>query len=394
MIRTLAAASLTLLTLALPSAAHAAKGMELALQDDAVFVDERWMARDTALDHAADLKTKRIRVNVLWSRVLVGGADLRTPPAHGAQYDFSKIDALQAAAAKRGIKLQLTITGPAPAWATGDRKIGGNRPDPVKFAAFARTVTAHFKGRVDRYSIWNEPNLSAWLSPSASAPKLYRSLYSSGYTAIKTVDPKAKVLFGELAPNRDGRTIAPLKFLRDVTCSKANYKAARKCPPLKADGLALHPYQLTKAPRTSRRRPGRRADQPARADHQGARQARQAARARHAEQARTRPLPDRVRISQCRRPQARAQRPLVMAVLGLRDRPQEPARAPASAVPARRPARARAVAHRDPGSPRPQAGAVRGPRARRAQQRADGSTIAPSSSEGGEPREDQGRDVA
>ena len=135
----------------------------------------------------------------------------------------------------------------------GDRpttRSAATAPDPVKFAAFARTVAAHFKGRVDRYSIWNEPNLSAWLSPSKSAPKLYRSLYSAGYTAIKTVDPKAKVLFGELAPNRDGRTIAPLKFLRDVTCSKANYKAARQCAPLKADGLALHPYQLTKSPQT------------------------------------------------------------------------------------------------------------------------------------------------
>ena len=51
------------------------------------------------------------------------------------------------------------------------------------------------------------------------------------------------MLFGELAPNRDGRTIAPLKFLRDLLEA-----LRRKCAPLKADGLALHPYQLTKAP--------------------------------------------------------------------------------------------------------------------------------------------------
>jgi hypothetical protein len=234
-----AAFLLTLALLALPSTAHAAKGMELALQDDPVFVDQRWLDREQALDHAAALKTKRIRVNVIWSRT----------------HDFSNIDALQASAAKRGIKLQLTLTGPAPASATRNRKVGGNRPDPVKFGAFARTVAAHFKGRVDRYSIWNEPNLSAWLSPSKSAPKLYRNLYSSAYTAIKTVDPKAKVLFGELAPNGNGRTIAPLQFLRAATCSKANYKAARKCAPLKADGFAIHPYQLTSAPHKKAGRP-------------------------------------------------------------------------------------------------------------------------------------------
>ena len=154
----------------------------------------------------------------------------------------SPVDALQAAAATRGIKLQLTITGPAPAWATEDHKVGANQPDPVKFGAFARTVAAHFKGRVDRYSIWNEPNLSAWLAPSKSAPKLYRALYKAAYTAIKTVDPKAKVLFGELAPNRRRPHDRPAEV------PARRRRLAPSARPLKADGLALHPYQFTVAP--------------------------------------------------------------------------------------------------------------------------------------------------
>src|SRR6188768_3815347 len=97
MIRTFALASLTLLALALPASAHAATGMEFALQDDAVFVDQRWMERDKALEHAEALGTKRIRVNVLWARVLSSGAEKTTPPANGPQYDFSRIDALQVA---------------------------------------------------------------------------------------------------------------------------------------------------------------------------------------------------------------------------------------------------------------------------------------------------------
>ncbi|MDA0170569.1 cellulase family glycosylhydrolase [Solirubrobacter taibaiensis] len=239
MIRKFALPTVLLAAALFPAAASAAPRMEFALQDDAVFVDQRWMAREQALEHARDLGTKRIRVNILWARSLVSGADHRTPPAAGAQYDFSKVDALQAAAAAHGIKLQLTLTGPAPAWATKDGKVGGNQPDPVKFGAFVRTVAAHFKGRVDRYSVWNEPNLSAWLAPSKTAPTQYRTLYKTAYTAIKTVDPNSKVLFGELAPNRDGRTIAPLKFLRE---------AAPKNAKLKADGLAQHAYQFTVAP--------------------------------------------------------------------------------------------------------------------------------------------------
>jgi hypothetical protein len=240
MIRQFALVSLTLITLVVPASAHAAKGMEFALQDDAVFVDQRWMAREQALEHAKELGTKRIRVNVLWSRVLTSDASHKTAPANGPVYDFSRIDELQAAAAKQSIKLQLTVSGPAPAWATADKKVGGYKPDAAKYAAFVRTVAAHFKGRVDRYAIWNEPNLSAWLAPSSTSPKQYRSLYKAAYSAVKTVDPHAKVLFGELAPNRDGRTIAPLKFIK---------AAAPKGAKLKSDGLALHPYQLTSSPK-------------------------------------------------------------------------------------------------------------------------------------------------
>src|SRR3954454_707677 len=240
MIRRLAFAT-ALLSFALPAAsAQASSRMEFALQDDAVFVNEYFMPRGNALEHAKKLGARRIRVNVLWARTLVSGANVKTPPKNGAQYDFSRLDALQAAAAAKGIKLQLTLSGPAPAWATKDHRVGANQPDPVKFAAFARTVAAHFAGRIDGYSIWNEPNLSAWLAPSKQAPQLYANLYKSGYTAIKTVDPKAQVLLGELAPTRDGRTIAPLQFL---TAATAKTK-------LKSDGLALHPYQLTSSPAT------------------------------------------------------------------------------------------------------------------------------------------------
>src|SRR4051812_9103857 len=212
-------AGLSLLTLAfaLPSRAHAAAGMEFALQDDAVFVDQRWMERDVALDHAVELGVTRIRVNVLWSRLLIADADTRTTP-RTVTYDFSRIDALQAAAAARGIKLQLTIAGPAPAWATGDHQVGYHTPDPRKYGAFVRTVVSHFAGRVDRYSIWNEPNWWTHLVPFKRAPSLYRALYQAGYANAKAVDPRAKVHFGELAPVGSRRAIAPLKFMRDVTC--------------------------------------------------------------------------------------------------------------------------------------------------------------------------------
>src|SRR5215467_7017069 len=126
MIRRLALAT-TLVTLLTPIAqARAASHMEFALQDDAVFVEQYWMSREKELDQAEKLHAKRIRVNLLWARMLTSNANAKTPPKDGPQYDFSKVDALQHEAEARGIKLQLTLTGPAPAWATKDHKVGPN----------------------------------------------------------------------------------------------------------------------------------------------------------------------------------------------------------------------------------------------------------------------------
>jgi hypothetical protein len=221
--------------LILPAAARASSGMEFALQDDDVFVHQRGYDRDRALDRAVALGATRIRVNVLWARTLVSGG------ASKPVYDFSAIDSLQEQAAERGIDLQLTIAGPAPSWATRDHKVGNTAPDPKKYGAFVREVVTHFKGEVDRYSIWNEPNWKTWLGPQKESAKLYRGLYAAGYAAVKAADPDAGVLIGELAPTGGGKAIAPLKFLRDM------FQGAK---PMKADGFALHPYQLTSAPNT------------------------------------------------------------------------------------------------------------------------------------------------
>jgi hypothetical protein len=235
-------------TLALhPAPAHASAGMELAVQDDDVFVSGSLKARERALAAAEKLGVQRIRVNVLWARVLNSNPRARKAPKV-ASYNFTAIDRLRQEATLRHIKLQLTIAGPAPAWATGNHRVGNTWPSPGRFAVFARTVAEHFKGQVDRYSIWNEPNWDTWLGPVAHAAGIYRNLYIAGYAAIKKADPRAKVLIGELQPYAEKHSIAPLRFLRGVTCSAADYTAAKRCAGLRADGLALHPYQFTVAP--------------------------------------------------------------------------------------------------------------------------------------------------
>jgi hypothetical protein len=244
------AAAACLLLLAVPRA-HAAKGMEVALEDDPVFVNQYYYDRERALQQAQELGVSRIRVNLGWAPSLKGQANLRFPPP-APRYDFSQIDSFIDAAARYGIRVQLTLTGPAPAFATGTRRVGPDHPSGKYFGKFVAVVAAHFRGRVDRYSIWNEPNYRGWISPLREEPKIYRDLYINGYNAIKRADPRAQVFIGETVPYSIRRLAqSPIAFLRALTCVDGNYHKVGGCKgprTLRADGYAHHPYEFKHAP--------------------------------------------------------------------------------------------------------------------------------------------------
>jgi hypothetical protein len=160
-------------------------------------------------------------------------------------YDFGVYDVAVDDALRHGVTPQLTLTGPAPAWATRDHRVGVMAPDARRFARFAAAAADHFAGRVKRWSIWNEPNWFSLLQPVTSAPFVYRDLFRGAAHAIHHVDPRAKVLLGELAPmGRPGLSVPPLAFLRSVTCRDGALRPLRRCVGLEADGVALHPYTL------------------------------------------------------------------------------------------------------------------------------------------------------
>jgi hypothetical protein len=237
-----------LLVLAIAPAAHAARGLEVAVQDDPLLVNGAHGNLTLGLNLTKRLGGSWIRANVVWSYVVDKYKRKRTAPRN-IQYNWTGYDYLVGAALQQGIHVQLALTGPAPAWATGDHKVGPVEPKAGAFADFARAAAEHFRGRVTRYSIWNEPNYVGWISPLRSAPRLYRALYQRGYTAIKQADPAADVLFGETAPYAlRNRAIAPLEFIRAVTCANAHYRKAGQCSTLETDGFAHHPYDFAHTP--------------------------------------------------------------------------------------------------------------------------------------------------
>jgi hypothetical protein len=264
--RILLLVALAVLPLAATSPAHAAKKMEVVVQDDGVFLYQSHYNRDQAFRQLRKLGASQLRINVLWYQAMPNAQALARKKPRRITYDWSSWDDAVDRARDFGIKVQLDLTGDPPTWACGNKQAPGvcegYKPNAAAFGQFAQAAAKHFGNRVTRYSIWNEPNWFTWLAPLKSAPLLYRKLYQAGYAGIKKGNRRAKVLMGELAPYaQKRRAMAPLQFLREMVCVNGRLKktrtAKRDCKggALKLDGFAHHPYDFDVAP--TKRRKGR-----------------------------------------------------------------------------------------------------------------------------------------
>ena len=199
----------------------------------------------------------------MWSRI--------APNSPTGTYDWGQLDAAVARVDAAGLKPMLTITGPGPLWVSRRSERGEPRydPDPKLYGEFAELVAARYGDKVDRYILWNEPNLGGWLRPQAAcfgkvcnsvAPHLYRDLVAAAYPAIHAADSKAQVLIGAMSSrgsriSNENANHRPLAFLRALGCVDANFKklSTGRCKsfkPAPADGFAFHPHGVLAAPET------------------------------------------------------------------------------------------------------------------------------------------------
>ena len=234
------------------AAALPAPPFEIAVQDDAVFLSGgRGYSDARAFRQAEALGATRLRVGMTWAQAV------RRRRGNAVTYRFRAYDRLVAAARQRGMRVQIVLLGTPRYDRDGDRWLSHRAPRPERMARFAGDVARHFRGQVDRYSVWNEPNSETFLAPQRVCrdgrcdlvgARIYRTLVEAAHPAIKAADPDAQVLVGETAPDASASVVAPLAFLREATCAGPTYAPARPCAPLVADGYAHHPYQFRDAP--------------------------------------------------------------------------------------------------------------------------------------------------
>jgi hypothetical protein len=99
--------------------AHAARGMEVAISDEDAMVSGKAGNALLAYQTAHALNATRMRILVQWSGVTGGD---------GGAYQWGAIDNAIDAAALYGMRIQLDLTGPAPANAAGLYKGRGAPP--------------------------------------------------------------------------------------------------------------------------------------------------------------------------------------------------------------------------------------------------------------------------
>jgi hypothetical protein len=262
--------------LLLPAAAQASSSMETGIADDAALLNEPSDAKAASAVAAwAALGIDDVRIFVQWQAIAPANSEVKAPDGFDSAdpnspgYDWSKVDRAVNLVSAAGMRPLLVVTGPGPLWASQvpARHSVRYKPRPDLFAQFARAAALRYAQAVDRWVIWNEPNLPLWLQPQNTckgrrctpyAPHLYRRLVRAAYPAIKTVDPTSTVLFGALAPNGENATkqnarTRPLAFIRSMGCVKATLQRDRSGPcsgfkPLTGDGLAYHPHATKLAP--------------------------------------------------------------------------------------------------------------------------------------------------
>lgn len=107
-----------------------------------------------------------------------------------------------------------------PEWARKDGIFpASGPPDNLEdWKDYVEDVAARYKGKIQAYEIWNEPNIAREWGGAQPDPVAYTELLRVAYQAIKKADPQALVISAGLSPTSESSALArpDTVFLRDM----------------------------------------------------------------------------------------------------------------------------------------------------------------------------------
>jgi hypothetical protein len=118
------------------------------------------------------------------------------------EFDWFRTDFIVDYVEQAGLNLLVRLDQ-QPFWAEpADNPYQTNQPpgDYQDFADYCGAVATRYRGRIQAYQVWNEPNLSREWGLRPPNPAEYTELLRVCYEAIKAADPAAIVISAGLAP--------------------------------------------------------------------------------------------------------------------------------------------------------------------------------------------------
>ncbi len=140
------------------------------------------------------------------------------------RFEWNEPDRIMKAIDDAGLKVVARVDG-SPGWARTEQVYPDDGP-PDRMSDWTDFLTAlatRYKGRIDAYEIWNEPNLMReWGREPPSAAE-YVAMLRASYAAIKRADPQAIVITGALSPTTETSANArpDTTFLREMYAAGA-----------------------------------------------------------------------------------------------------------------------------------------------------------------------------
>ena len=134
-------------------------------------------------------------------------------------FNWTYFDTLVQEANARGLSIVATMGWPA-RWAVTDGVAYYGVPDMAAWENFVSRTAARYRGQVDIWEIWNEPDKPYYWR---GTPAKYAELLARAYTKIKAADPEATVAVGGLA---QGGSSLVADFLQQIL-SNGTYPAGR-----------------------------------------------------------------------------------------------------------------------------------------------------------------------
>ncbi len=134
-------------------------------------------------------------------------------------FEWQEPDRVIDAINKNGLGIVARIDN-QPEWARADGIFPASGPPDKNqdFTDFLKKFTQRYKGKVQAYEIWNEPNLSREWGNAAPSAQAYTELLRVSYETIKKNDPEAIVISAGLSPTSEqtDRARADVTFLREM----------------------------------------------------------------------------------------------------------------------------------------------------------------------------------